>query len=82
MAVNIVQDEFCSGRRELKFCPSYTSWKVTADHSSLHNTPPSFTFLAMAEYLKYTRRVGGLAHWTEASEKKSQMIYDAIDASD
>merc|ERR1719262_2121923 len=36
----------------------------------------------MGEYLKYTKSVGGIAHWTELSDKKSGLIYDVIDGSD
>jgi phosphoserine aminotransferase len=34
------------------------------------------------EYLKYSKSVGGVAHWEEISARKSGMIYDAIDGSD
>merc|ERR1719203_2646256 len=36
----------------------------------------------MGEYLKYTKKVGGVRHWEEMSTKKSGMIYDVIDGSD
>merc|ERR1712050_567143 len=49
---------------------------------SMYNTPACFTIYAMGEYLKYTKKVGGVAHWAEMSEKKSGMIYDTIDGSD
>merc|ERR1719321_1261642 len=36
----------------------------------------------MGLYLKYTKKVGGLAHWNGQADKKSGLIYDAIDGSD
>jgi phosphoserine aminotransferase len=82
MCVNIVSPEFVSGKNEAKICPTYCSWKTTADNDSMYNTPACFTIYAMGEYLKYTKKVGGVAHWAEVSDKKSGMIYDKIEASD
>merc|ERR1719272_758823 len=82
MCVNILSPKFASGASELKICPTYCSWKTTADAESMYNTPACFTIYAMGEYLKYTKKVGGVAHWDELSDKKSRMIYDAIDGSD
>jgi len=81
MAVSILHPDFCSGKEELKICPTYCSWKVGADNGSMYNTPACFTWYVMGEYLKYTKKVGGVAHWAEQSDKKSRMIYDIIDSS-
>jgi phosphoserine aminotransferase len=35
----------------------------------------------MGEYLKYTKKVGGVAHWAEQSDKKSSLLYGTIDSS-
>jgi len=82
MAVSIIRDDFASGANELKICPAYCSWKTCADNQSMYNTPACFTIYVMGEYLKYTKQIGGVAKWTEVSEQKSGMIYDAIDGSD
>jgi len=82
MCVNIVSPEFVSGKHEAKICPTYCSWKTCADNDSMYNTPACFTMYAMGEYLKYTKKMGGVAYWAEQSDKKSGMIYDAIDGSD
>jgi len=81
MAVNILKDDWCSGKNELKICPSYMSWKQTSDNQSMLNTPACFTIYAMGEYLKYTKQVGGISHWAEMSQKKAGMLYDVIDGS-
>jgi len=82
ISVGLISPEYASGKHELKICPTYCSWKTTADNGSMYNTPACFTLYVMGEYLKYTKKVGGVAHWAELSDKKSSMIYDAIDGSD
>jgi len=82
MAFNILSPEWASGANELKICPTYCSWKTTADADSMYNTPACFTMYVMGEYLKYTKKMGGVAYWDEQSNKKSGMIFDTIDGSD
>mmetsp|Transcript_116352 Transcript_116352/g.329137 ORF Transcript_116352/g.329137 Transcript_116352/m.329137 type:complete len:369 (-) Transcript_116352:173-1279(-) len=82
VAVGILHPEFAGGKHEMKICPTYCSWKTCADNDSMYNTPACFTWYVMGEYLKYTKKVGGVAHWGEQSDKKSGMIYKAIDDSD
>merc|ERR1719389_455246 len=82
MAVEILRPDMVSGKNELKVCPTYCSWKSGSDNGSMYNTPACFTWYVMGEYLKYTKKVGGVAHWAEQSDKKSRMIYDIIDGSD
>merc|ERR1712125_33264 len=82
MAVSILRPDVVDGARELSICPTYCSWKTQADNGSMYNTPASFTWYVMGEYLKYTKKVGGISYWTELSDKKSQLIYQTIDDSD
>jgi len=82
MAVNIVRPDFADGSKEAPICPTYLSWKTTADADSMYNTPACFTMYVMGEYLKYSKAVGGVAHWEDLSARKSGMLYDAIDGSD
>lgn len=82
MAVNILREDVASGKDESKLCPTYCSWKTCADNASMYNTPACFTMYVMGEYLKYTKKVGGVAHWEEQSAKKAALLYDTIDGSD
>jgi phosphoserine aminotransferase len=82
MIAAILRPDFADGSKELKICPTYCSWKTTADNGSMYNTPACFTMYVMGEYLKYTKKVGGIAHWEELSNKKSGAVYDVIDGSD
>lgn len=47
----------------------------------MYNTPACFTMYVIGEYLKYTKKVGGLAYWAEQSDKKSGLLYGTIDSS-
>jgi phosphoserine aminotransferase len=82
ISVGIIHPDFAGGAKEMKICPTYCSWKTTAENGSMYNTPACFTLYVMGEYLKYTKKVGGIKHWEEMSAKKSGMIYDVIDKSD
>jgi phosphoserine aminotransferase len=82
MAVGFVRPDFAGGANELKICPTYCSWKTTIGAESMYNTPACFTIYAMGEYLKYTKKMGGVKHWAEMSDKKSSMLYGTIDGSD
>jgi len=82
MAVGFLHPSYASGQHELKICPTYCSFKTTADNGSMYNTPACFTMYVMGEYLKYTKKKGGLAYWAEQSDKKSTMLYDCIEGSD
>merc|ERR1711998_211929 len=82
MSVGIIHPSFATGDCEMKICPTYCSLKTAADAESMYNTPACFTWYIMGEYLKYTKTVGGVAHWAEQSDKKSRLIYDIIDGSD
>ena len=81
MCAGIIRPDFVDGSKELKICPTYCSWKTCADNGSMYNTPACFTIYVMGEYLKYTKKVGGIAHWDALSDKKSRAVYDTIDGS-
>lgn len=82
MCVNIIRDDFATGKNELGICPTYCSWKTLAGQASMYNTPACWSMYVMGLYLQYTKKVGGVAHWAEMSEKKSGLIYSTIDGSD
>jgi len=82
MAVSFIRPDFVAGAHELKICPTVCSWKTQIEAESMYNTPPCFTMYVMGEYLKYTKKVGGLSHWAEQSDKKARLLYDVIDGSD
>jgi len=81
ICMSILHPDFVSGSNEMKICPTYCSWKTTADADSMYNTPACFSLYVMGEYLKHTKKLGGLSHWEELSNKKSVLLNDAIENS-
>eukprot|EP00438_Fugacium_kawagutii_P034608 Skav225840 [mRNA] locus=scaffold345:111467:123154:+ [translate_table: standard] len=81
MSVGFLRPDFADGSKEMKICPTYCSFKTTGDNGSMYNTPACFTMYVMGEYLKYTKKVGGLPYWAEQSDKKSSLLYGTIDGS-
>ncbi len=62
--------------------PGYLDYKVQAKHDSMFNTPPTFGIYMVnlvAHWL--LEDVGGLASIEARNVEKSQMLYEAIDAS-
>eukprot|EP00441_Pelagodinium_beii_P005813 CAMPEP_0197705956 /NCGR_PEP_ID=MMETSP1338-20131121/126697_1 /TAXON_ID=43686 ORGANISM="Pelagodinium beii, Strain RCC1491" /NCGR_SAMPLE_ID=MMETSP1338 /ASSEMBLY_ACC=CAM_ASM_000754 /LENGTH=394 /DNA_ID=CAMNT_0043289865 /DNA_START=75 /DNA_END=1258 /DNA_ORIENTATION=- len=82
LAVGFLHPSFADGKHEAKICPTYCSFKTTAANDSMYNTPACFTMYVMGEYLKYTKKAGGITYWAEQSDKKSGMLYDVINGSD
>jgi len=82
ICMSILHPSYVTGKEELKICPTYCSWKVTSDADSMYNTPACFSLYVMGEYLKYTKKMGGITHWEEVSAKKSGLLYGTIDGSD
>jgi len=77
----IAKPEFMNGIREMPMCPTYCSWKLCADNGSMYNTPACFSWYVMGEYLKYTKKMGGIAHFDQQAQKKSNLLYSIIDDS-
>merc|ERR1719440_2130456 len=40
----------------------------------MYNTPACFTMYVMGEYLKYTKKKGGLAYWAEKSARSRMNV--------
>merc|ERR1719263_1317747 len=62
ISIGILHPSFADGSKELKICPTYCSFKTMADNGSMYNTPAAFTWYVIGEYLKYTKKVGGVQH--------------------
>jgi len=62
--------------------PTLMTWKAFADSGSMTNTPPTFAWYAAGLVFEYLLEQGGLAAMAAINERKSQKLYDAIDASD
>ncbi len=78
----VIVDEKFLGHAEHPMTPMYCSWNTAAKAGSMYNTPSCWAIYVMGEYLHYTKQRGGVAYWEDLSEKKSNLIYNAIDGSD
>jgi len=63
--------------------PSYLQYKPHADNDSMYNTPPCFGVYMVGLVAKWLcDDIGGLAEMEKINRRKSQMLYDVIDAHD
>jgi len=60
---------------------SYFRYDVHANKDSMYNTPPVFPIYVMEKVLRWMRDQGGLPAMEVAAERRSDLIYGAIDGS-
>jgi len=82
LAATVIREDVYSGKDRLRICPTILDWKATADSGQMPNTPACWNLYVMGEYLKYSKKVGGVPYWNELSNAKSVLLYDTIKASD
>ena len=56
-------------------------YKTHADAESLYNTPPTYGIYMCGKVFKWLKARGGLAAMKEYNEKKAEILYDFLDAS-
>lgn len=61
---------------------AYMNYKTHAEKDSLYNTPPVFSIWGINLVLKWIKKMGGASAMAERAEKKSQLLYTAMDESD
>jgi phosphoserine aminotransferase len=79
LTVVIVRDDLIGGT--LPGTPSMFDYQAHADNGSMLNTPPTFAWYLSGLVFAWLREQGGLAAVAEVNRRKSQRLYDAIDAS-
>jgi phosphoserine aminotransferase len=62
--------------------PAFLSYKTHADKGSMYNTPPVFAIYMMKLTLDWVKENGGVAGMSGLADKRSQLLYSAIDDSD
>ncbi len=76
----IVRDELVGKHgREL---PAYLDYKTHIGKNSIYNTPPVFSIWGIKLVLEWVKRNGGAEGMAERAQKKSELLYNAIDNSD
>lgn len=81
LAATVMRPDVYSGKDRLKICPTILDWKATADSDQMPNTPACWNLYVMGEYMKYSKKVGGVPYWEELSTTKSVLLYDTIKSS-
>ena len=61
--------------------PSMYDYAIYAKHRSMFNTPPVYAWYFAAKVLAWVREEGGVAEMEARAERRSRMLYQAIDAS-
>jgi len=65
----------------MKICPTIMDFTVVNDQKSVPNTPATFSVYVMEKVLQWIKKNGGVAAMKEQSKKKSELLYDAMVAS-
>jgi len=81
MSVGFIRPDFATGAHESPICPTYCSFKTTADSGSMYNTPACYPIYMMGLVLKHIKAAGGIEHFEKLAEQRSTMLYDCIDNS-
>lgn len=61
--------------------PTMFRYSTHLKKDSLYNTPPAFCIYMVGKVAKWIKANGGLSGMAERNQKKSQLLYDAIDNS-
>ncbi len=66
----------------LEGAPSMLDYKVIADHDSMYNTPPTYSWYLAGLVFEWLQKQGGLSAMAEQNQRKAAKLYAAIDGSD
>lgn len=62
--------------------PSLMDYRTSLDAGSLANTPPVFAWYVLGRMLKWTKSQGGVGAMAVRNQRKAQLLYAVLDASD
>jgi phosphoserine aminotransferase len=79
LTVVIVRDDLL--HRARASTPYLLNYKVMADNASMANTPPTYSWYIAGLVFKWIKEQGGLSVMAERNQRKSQILYKAIDNS-
>ncbi|MDD3517077.1 MAG: 3-phosphoserine/phosphohydroxythreonine transaminase [Chromatiales bacterium] len=61
--------------------PTMFDYRVQAENESMYNTPPTYAWYLAGLVFRWIKEQGGLAGMAALNERKSKLLYDAIDGS-
>jgi len=79
LCIAIVRDDLLGGASSST--PTMLDYKTHADNDSMYNTPPTYGIYMAGLVFQWLKRNGGLAKMEQANLAKSDLLYQAIDAS-
>ncbi len=62
--------------------PTMFDYAIHADNGSMYNTPPTFGWYLAGLVFRWLKDLGGLEGMAVVNQRKAELLYDAIDASD
>jgi phosphoserine aminotransferase len=79
VAIVIIKDEMIEKCPDT--LPAYLNFKTHADKDSLYNTPPVFPIYMVGLTMQWLKGIGGLEGAERLAEKRSSLIYGAMEKS-
>lgn len=73
----IIRDDLL--KDPLPSTPSLYNYKLTAEHQSFYNTPPTYAWYISGLVLKWMKRHGGVKAFAELNQRKAKKLYSFID---
>lgn len=80
LAVVVIREDLLGEPQEKT--PVMMDYKVAAENDSMYNTPNTWAIYVLGLVLDWVEKNGGVKGMNELAVKRSQMIYDFIDASE
>jgi phosphoserine aminotransferase len=80
LTIVVVRDDLL--HQALPICPSAFQYRLVADHSSMYNTPPTYSIYIAKLVFEWVQAQGGVAAMEQHAIHKSNALYAAIDHSD
>ncbi|QJC33764.1 3-phosphoserine/phosphohydroxythreonine transaminase [Enterobacteriaceae endosymbiont of Donacia provostii] len=77
----IRKDLIYQNTKKRKEIPSVLDYNIISKHNSMFNTPPTFSLYLSSLILKWLKKIGGIKYISKINQKKSKLLYNAIDQS-
>lgn len=78
LSVVIIRDDLV--KEPIPGTPILYSYQTLAEHHSLYNTPPTYTWYITGLVLEWMKRKGGINYFAENNQRRSQKMYELIDS--
>lgn len=78
ITIIIIRDDLV--HEPLPGMPTLYHYKIHTENKSFYNTPPTFSWYIAGLTLAWVKQQGGVKHFAELSRRKSEKLYQFIDA--